>query len=152
MLASSLPPPTGLVMSHRPDPLHYICFFFFFFLSWNGVIVHFNSFGKGWLPVSHMKQQTDSAPTLFSHYGFLLCNPKNREFNPLQTSYQVLLRSCQAFLRYVALTIRDLIREGILFCANVWNDCVVLVCVQLTHEHLGRSIFLFLKTVVHLSI
>lgn len=96
-----------------------------------------------------------SLPFWFYHHGFLLCNIHKRKFCSPQTPHRGVFRYYRVLLRQIGWTLlcrtKDLICDGLLFCANnVWNDCVVLICVQLTLEHLGRYIFLFSNKVVHL--
>lgn len=113
---------------------------------------------EGWSPAPHVRSKKDC---YFSPADFVIMvscyaiYTREKKISPQQTQYHGVLRYYQALLRYIhqilLCRIRDLICEGLLFCANnVWNDCVVLVRVRPTHEHLGRYIFLFSNTVVHL--
>lgn len=77
---------------------------------------------------------------------FLAMQCPQQKIQPLMNSIPRVLR-CYRALRYILWTllcrIRDLICEGLLFCANnVWNDCVVLICVQ-PHTWASWEIYIF---------
>lgn len=141
------PPPS-------PRPLHYICPLLWTKTVWWSV----STPNKWWSPASHVKQQKGqlSPPTLLISSSWFLAMqyPKREKIQPPTNSisgcFEVLPGPPPLLTLNVLCRTRDLICEGLIFCANVWNDCVVLVCVRPTHEHLGRYIFLFSNTVVHL--
>lgn len=125
-----------------PAPLHYVC------------PSAQKQCGELWsLPVILKKEKKDDlllpgsfSLLILSSWFLAMQYPPERRFTTPYTPHRCVLRYYRALLCYKHWTLlcrtRDLICEGLLFCANnVWNDRVVLVRVRLTHMSILGDIY-----------